>query len=303
VGVERLTALARSALIVAVATAGLAQSGEEDARARQRVELRLAEWRAGKFENAQELTDALVGLGRLACLPLCHLLDNRPPDLPVEAVACAVARLGSPPSFPTLIRLAACAEDENRIAAVGALGLFESDQVLPHLTKALDDGALGVAERAESALLATSRPQERVALALSAAITSNSEKSRPALVLARLGGEKAHELLLWHLSSCDERRCLAALQGLRVLAIAEDGEAILELLKETQTLGIRKEACLVLGRINCKAAVRELINLLEEKDEGLAANAYWALRRITGQILKPDPEVWEFWWNRVGRKG
>jgi HEAT repeat protein len=298
-----LAAFASRALIVVACGAPLlAQEVDGDARAREGVERCLADWRAGKLKSADQLCDSLVKLGRAASEPLCRLLDAPAPDVPVGPIARAVGRLGSLQSVPTLGRLAGSSVDEQRLAAVDALALCGREEALPFLVKALDDGELEVVEKAESALLATSLLPARVALALSAGIVTNKEKSRPARVIGLLGSDNAHELLLGHLHALEEGRRLAALQGLGILALSEDGPVVLMLLHDTSSVALRREACLFLGRVKCGAAVRDLIDLLRGEESGVSENAHWALQQITGLGLKREVDVWEFWWNRSGRK-
>ena len=66
------------------------------------------------------------------------------------------------------------------------------------------------------------------------------------------------------------------------------------------SVAVVKEACLFLGKIEYRAAVGDLIELLRSKDLGLAYNALWALREITNQHIGADPGLWEFWLRESG---
>ena len=279
-----------------------AQEGDGGARVRARVEQRLADWRAGKLAGADQLCDALVGLGRDASPHLCRLLEEPSSDFPVGPVARAVARLGSPQCLPALGHLTASPLAANRAAAIEALGILGREEALPSLAGALDDEDPDVSEKAESALLAQRLPTAHVARALSLRIEAGKDKDRAARVLGRLGGGEAHVILLGHLDSSDERQSLAALQGLRILSLQEDGPEVLLLMRTTPSAEIRKEACLYFGGVKYGPAVRDLIELLREETPGLAANAHWALKQITGLGLKQDAELWGFWWDRSGKK-
>ena len=61
---------------------------------------------------------------------------------------------------------------------------------------------------------------------------------------------------------------------------------------------IRREACLTLGRMEEHEALGELINLLEDEDPGVNSAAHWALERISGMRMLPDPDRWRSWLSR-----
>jgi HEAT repeat protein len=298
-----ISVLARVVLLVTCCATPLrAQERDRDAAAGAQIDQRLAEWRAGKLASPEQLCDALFKIGRDASAPLCRLLDAPPPELPVAPVARAVARIGSTQCTPTLTHLAASPLAVNRAAAIEALGVLARIEALPLLTAALDDGDPEVCDKAEAALLTTTLARMRVALALSQRMDVAKDKCRPALVLARMGGDEAHEILLEHLTSWVESQCVAALQGVTLLSLPEDGPAVLHVLRDTTWVSARKEASLFLGRVKCEAAVRDLIEVIHDDDPGAATNAHWALQQITGLSLKNDADLWEFWWERTGKK-
>ncbi|HZN42051.1 MAG TPA: HEAT repeat domain-containing protein [Planctomycetota bacterium] len=109
------------------------------------------------------------------------------------------------------------------------------------------------------------------------------------------------DALIAQLDAADETTRLTAMKGLCLLARPEDGARVFELLKDTKSDAIKKQACLFLGRVQHRAAVRELIDLLRDaKDPGLKAGAHWSLQRITGLKLRRELELWEQWWEFTG---
>ena len=94
------------------------------------------------------------------------------------------------------------------------------------------------------------------------------------LVLAQLGRAAARAGV-----DVDERARTFVLMGLRSA--------------DTQ---LRGEACLVAGHLEDSEAVPDLIDLLEDPEQGVSANAYWALRRCTRRYLDPDVDRWRRWY-------
>ena len=64
---------------------------------------------------------------------------------------------------------------------------------------------------------------------------------------------------------------------------------------ESDRLDLRREAALACGRLEDFAAVPQLIELLENEDRALRANALWALRRITGHTFDHKADPWRLW--------
>jgi len=61
---------------------------------------------------------------------------------------------------------------------------------------------------------------------------------------------------------------------------------------------VRREACLVVGRLEDSQAVALVIELLADEDPLVAENAYWALKRITRESLSDDIDRWRLWYDR-----
>ena len=109
------------------------------------------------------------------------------------------------------------------------------------------------------------------------------------------------DALIAQLDAADDATKLAAMKGLCLLARPEDAERVFGLLKETKSDSIKKQACTFLGRVQHRAAVRELIDLLRDaKDPGLKAGAHRSLQCITGLSFRRELELWEQWWEFKG---
>lgn len=58
---------------------------------------------------------------------------------------------------------------------------------------------------------------------------------------------------------------------------------------------LRREACLVAGKLELFDCTGQLIDLLSDEDAGVRGNALWALERVTGKRMKAEPERWHRW--------
>ena len=271
----------------------------EQSRASVVIQQVCTDWRAGRIKGPAQLESALTGLGRDAATELCVLLDAPPADIPIRPFAMASAKLGGSRSLPALLRLAGSPHAAHRVASMESLGFIGTDTTLPVLVTALDDADASVAAAAEKAIQAARCAPAMVANALTVGITRGKDKCRSARLLARLGTDHAHQVLLDHAESAAEAVCVAALQGLWTAARTEDGAFLLELLKRTKSVSARKQICLVLGRLKHKPAIDDLIHSLRDTDPGVSSNAHWALKQITNVTLKADPALWEVWKQRT----
>jgi HEAT repeat protein len=273
---------------------------EDDGDARRAVDRALAFWQAQEEPDPAHLSQDLVRVGRPAVSYLCELLESRPKGLPAEPVAIALSQLAPSRSVVTFAGLLESPVEDFRVAAVAGLGACNDRTGMPLLVLALDDPAEPVAERAEEAILDSRIPRRFRAVELSVGLRTTTDEGRLARVLGRLGGLEAHDALRELLDKHQESSQMAAMQGLWLLPMEEDGPAVLEVLEDSLSTPIRKQACLLLGKLRHRDSVHTLIELLKDKDRGLRENAHWGLRKITGLRLTNDPEVWEMWREIVG---
>src|SRR5262249_13147758 len=138
---------------------------------------------------------------------------------------------------------------------------------------------------------------ERLGIArLLGALRDSPRPDLAARVLGLLHAPEARDALLEMLAREDVTQQLAALDGLGECATDEDLGCVRPFLAASKDVALRKSACLFLGRLHDTVAIGELIEMLASKDEGLAANAHWALCEITAQRLGNDAQLWTAWW-------
>lgn len=287
-------------LMIGTLMIGGLEARDEDDVLRARVDSILAKWRAKDAASTPAVADELVALGQGISPYLCRLLDTRSVKLPVPAVASALGRLGSRKSIASLEGLAGSSLASERLAAVDGLGAMRFRECIPVLVAALSDVDEAVVERASSVLLTQRYPQREVVSTLRYGLRKATDKARHATLLARLGGSAAHDALVALLGESDEAAQLAALEGLWILSRSEDGAIVTRVLESARSVAVLKQACLFVGRVRHAAATRVLIDLLSEPR--VAANAHWALKKITGLKLRASPDLWGQWWERLGKK-
>jgi HEAT repeat protein len=290
-----------SSLLFFVAVSGTPTLGERDVASE--IDALVSAWRTTPDASTEELCQGLVELGHKAVPTLCGLLDEHRDNAPVDPIAAALGRLGRVSAVESLLGLLESARTDHRVSAVSALSALNAPECETGLLTALDDSESEVHSRAASGLatLAEGTAASNVVRGLGKWILSAKYKDRYAIVLGGLADpaarESLHELLYWY----DARTKMAALSGLWREARAEDGKPVYELLTDSDSVAVKKKAVLLLGRIGYRPAARDLIDLLRSPNAGLVANAHWALREMTGLRLAPDIEMWELWWEKVGK--
>jgi HEAT repeat protein len=279
-----------------------APSGQDEMR--RRVDQTIAEWRAHPKLSEVRLVQSLLELGPGAVPVLCGLVQAPEAELPLGAIARTLARDGGEQALEALGRVLTTEEIERRETVATALGESRGPAALEPLLVALGDEHPRVALAAARSVaeLVSGDVIEAPVAALEHRLRAGDSREGYAFALARLEGEEAREAL-YRLAedAFDPRIALAALMGLWESPRPEDAVAVAPLVSEAGNLAVRKQACLLMGRLQHQAAVRDLIDALHEEDVGLVKNAHWALRQITGQRLGRDAELWETWWKGSGR--
>jgi hypothetical protein len=193
---------------------------------------------------------------------------------------------------------------DHRVSAVASLAALNAPACETSLLNALDDPERAVYTLASTALvsLAEGAIDSYVVEDLATWTLTAAHKDRYTVVLGQLSDPTARETLHGFLSSDDEPTRVAALSGLWHNARFSDGEPVHALFAESDSVAIKKKAILVLGRVGYRPACRDLIDLLSDPNPGLKGNAHWALRSITNLSLRQDVEMWELWWNIVGKR-
>ena len=272
---------------------------------RDAIEADIAEWESGERPRPDDLVQRLTRHGQAAEEHLLSLIAAREArQLPARPLAIALGRVGETSRTKSvLVELLGAAAGEDRSAAAAGLGELRELTTLPALIEALDDSVDEVRKASGDAVLALAQGEGRgpVLSALDRDFTKLELHDQAALVLGKLGGDRARSLLRglvirW----TDEAGVLAGLSGLWLCAESTDADLVHPLLGSSYSLAVRRKACLVIGKIGYRDAVPELIELLGSDERGLVADAHWALKKITGQRLRASIDLWRIWWERMG---
>lgn len=276
---------------------------DDDVRAR--VDRVIVEWRAQPERRDGELTSNLVAIGAPAEEYLVVLLRRKGADELAAPIATALGRTGVRlKSVDALVPLLDRRSERDRVAGVVALGALGFPTAAPALVAVLDDPERSVRVASVSAIraLLVESPKLDIVWELDEAIDAMQHKTQAATLLGHIGSDAARDVLrrIMHTRG-DEVAVLAGLAGFWLSADESDAHEILDILHSSGSLAVRRKACLVLGKIAYRPATRDLIDLLHSEEKGLASDAHWALRSITGLQLTAVPALWESWWKRVGR--
>ncbi len=273
--------------------------------AEDRVDEVLDAWRRHPARAEKKVGERLAAIGPAAIPYLGTLLVEEPERVPVAEIARCLGHHGGDRVVGPLSALLGSTERSHRESAVMALGSSRSAAALEPLVTALGDDHIRVRLGACPALVALVRAEavEAPIELLSQAVKDHGHKDAFALALANLPGDEARQALYDLLTyAFDDDVALAAMGGLWEVPRPGDAAVVHPLVLDPRTLGVCKKASLLMGRLEYRPAVRDLIDLLYDADDGLVKNAHWSLRRITKLSVGPDPEAWEIWWERVGSR-
>ena len=271
--------------------------------ARSKVDYALRRLRTNRKMKGvvKDVTDELVRAGREAGPYLQWLVEHKRKRIPMDQVCCAMVLLGGRESIDFVASLLDSKKTQDRRVAVRALARGTRKEILPHLVRALQDPRIAVHREAVGPLVSLANRlnlQEDTVHLLGRALRTAETKSGLAAALARLGGDEAHRLVEKLLKSSDVKDSVTAIRLLPAWNRPEDVPKLRSFLYNRR-ISLRKEACLALGKLKARSAAPDLIDLLEDRHEGLKSNAHWALRQISGLSLPADPELWTTWWERT----
>ena len=221
---------------------------------------------------------------------IAELLQDADETVIVAGLAMASRR--NPP-LPDVIAL--LAHENNRVAdaAMASLPLQLPVSLRPALEEISRNERKEVAARGFRGLLRVDAPEP----------SPQDEEDAPAVAdgAAAPPAPRSRDELTQAMDARDDATRVEALRELAQAPQPEDHGKVLDLLHRGDSDAVRKQACLYLGQVESRDAVRPLIDVLTETaNDGLRANAHWALQRITGLRLRPEPELWEQWWKRCG---
>ena len=297
-------ALAAIALTAATLLAG--ESGPDNDEVVARVDRVIAQWQRTEDRTEVELTRQLVEIGVKAECYLGELLEKRNARTPVASIAATLGRIGtSPETVDSLAILLSSTEQLERLSGVEAMGELKRTEGAAHLIGRLDDSAEDVCAASVTAILSVAQANPKFDLVelLKACERDLKNKEDVALLLGKIGTPDAREVLREFVSRrFEEKTILAGLAGLWLCGESTDAGDVLDVLLTGDTIAVRRKACLVLGKLNSREALRDLIDCLYDEHRGLVHDAHWALRQITGLYLNTEPKLWEAWWERSGSK-
>jgi hypothetical protein len=262
-------------------------------------------WQGAPENLRLDLGRALTELGGGVAPYLAFRIEKRPKSTPLVPVTQALAVLDEDRFDALWTRMIQSEHAELRLAAVSALGRTNGSNKHELLVDALEDPVPGIwkaaLEQLEKIPRSAFETRDLVDVLEGRLLGSAGNKLSLATALAKLGGHEARRAF-WLLirGSVDSERQIG-IQGLAEVGGDEDGQRLVGLLRDS-SMNIRKAACGTLGRLRYPAAVRDLVDMLYDEDEGLQKNARWALSQTTGQAVPDNNESWISWWTHFGSK-
>jgi hypothetical protein len=249
----------------------------------------------------EDLAKSLESLGPPAVDYLGWLLDTSAGKVPHRSIAFALGKLGIPKGLAALGRLLGSKEPEERLSAVTGLCLVEGPEVDPYLFKALDSRSVEIWQMASQTLVDRLKKDSdgRLFRSLMTRLSTAPIKAPYTITLAQSGLPEAHRDLIILLQSENDEDVKAAIQGISLMNDPGDGELVLGLLRGARS-SVKKEMCLLLGKLKYRSAVPDLIALLRDDTPGVPGNAHWALREITGKSYAASADLWQTWWDSTG---
>jgi HEAT repeat protein len=283
--------------------APLPTPGGVPANLRDQADAIIETWKTGKSSD-RTLAKDFLNLGSDVVPYLSLLLEERPKDVPCAAIAAALKEMGDARAIRGLSVAVKQGEgNEDRRQALLALiriGTPETDQAI---LGAMEDPSSTVWKEAKDYLIEKNRKGsfDDLVDVLTRAMARSDNKVAYAMTLGGLGDPNARKELLYMLGSGDDAGKRAAMQGLSVRPVAEDGAEVSRYLNVRDEM-LKREACLFVGKVKYAGAVPELIQILGDEDAGASQNAYWALKEITGEKLAADRVLWQAWYEASNLK-
>jgi hypothetical protein len=270
-------------------------------RVKAPIDLAILQWQKGH----RDVEEDLVLAGKQGAPYLRWLVqDSGDPQVPLEPICRAVARLEGEGALEFLAKVMEMKESKERRAGIMGLSLITQKEAIPLLVRALEDQSGSGWKAAMEALCALGKDLH-LTDAVVEAIGGRMDKARYKLGLAqtltKMGTKRGHELvrdLLRH--GTDEESIMTGLTVLPEWKDPEDQDLARPLFRNPNPT-IRREAASGAMRFGDMGAVPDLIDLLGDDNAGVKSNAHAALKQLTKQPLGPDPDVWKTWWEGGGK--
>lgn len=227
-------------------------------------------------------------------------LDRLGPDVVLPAATRSLKTADEPlasAAFIEVLGLVGTADDLDLVRKRARPLLASDGELPPRLEEAVEDAV---------ADLAASDPETHVRLVR--AWRSWPRELLPALLrgVGRArdprGLPTVTEVVSWH-----EDLAVLGLSQVRLLGPSADDEVnqetaeVVRELVRAEDLQVARAALLALGELEDVASIPAMIELLGEDSGGLAENALWALRRISGLKLNENRDLWRAWYRQEER--
>lgn len=251
--------------------------------------------------NSAAMGSEMARLGKAAAPYLAAMAQDTSAKFP--AAHAAIRALGELGEIDALARVLTSSLVDRRSTAVETLSAIRNDASLSALMEALRDSNSAVSARAAEEIIARAKSGELRDVVRRLTTRLREDRSYAAGVVrcfSKLGGDEVEDALEEMIRDRDEYVRVAAIQGLGELGTEEAKPLVRESLRD-DSLVVRKEACIAAGHLKDRDAVADLIDRAGEENEGLAQNAGWALREITGELFK-EHELWVRWWEQGGKQ-
>jgi hypothetical protein len=265
------------------------------------VDAILTTYALARSDMRRELAPQIRAVGPDGIAYACWVARTGRSGLEMPELIEAVGQLDGPEVLPALFAIVTDAKDSfERAAAVRMLAQKPTPEARAAVHRALGDPSGQVWRVAQEQILKLNEKGEADVEAVIDLLSTREEKSVIAQTLAKIGGDAAMDALRSLLTSGTQKDKVAAMRALGTSGKPEDGEAALALLGDADPM-IRKDACQFIGKTQCGAAVRSLIDTLKDPEVTVVQAAHMALKQITSEPLEPKAERWETWWEQLGK--
>lgn len=270
---------------------------------------------ANPAANGDAITKELLGYGA-PLLPTLKALERAMvTPSQIEVMAIVRNQFEDPGLSTWLASVATSAESEDaRIAAYQALEISGDRECLSLLLGSLPGNPPTVKRHADRAVVAVLRRSDDNAsyavVEKSLPDLTDEDRARIAACVAKADSPRGIGLLGRLLGQYGniELTILSGLAGMKTRPA--DGSLAVRIrpLLSSENSNLRREALSALGKLHDGESVEDFLGLLGGEHAGVAGNAHWALRRVSGLNLPRDPVRWKLWltaerswWEEEGR--
>jgi hypothetical protein len=254
------------------------------------------------------LEDVLAALGAPAIPELTNALETAESDGVGPAIVCALARIQGAGALPMLEKLGSKEDSDWRAVAARGLAKIPTPASVELLWKLACDERAAVYRSAQDGLIGfvKTAPKLEVRNLVERHLARGKTvdiRVRAAMTLGRIAAPESAQALRMAIRDreADVRAAAAAALGATGTQDTWIRGELLHLLDDSDA-EVQKQTILALGKLKERQACARLIELIEDDDAGIRANAYVALRAISGYSFPSMPERWKEWWKRESER-